>query len=159
MRRLPINRLRPSATAFVVAAVVTAFDLATKAWARAALENSNRHLVGPINLKLTFNSGFGFSLGRGAPVVSAVMSIAVIAVVAVAAAFAHAGWPAVGFGLILGGGVSNLIDRLTSTMNGVTDYVSVGAFPVFNLADASITVGVVILIVVALMGRPLLAER
>ena len=45
--------------------------------------------------------------------------------------------------LYLGGGVGNLIDRLTQGY--VTDFVSVGNFPVFNVADASISIGVVIL--------------
>lgn len=45
--------------------------------------------------------------------------------------------------LYLGGGIGNLIDRLTQGY--VTDFVSVGNFPVFNVADASISIGVVIL--------------
>jgi signal peptidase II len=49
-------------------------------------------------------------------------------------------------GLQLGGAVGNLVDRLT--MKGhVTDFISVGSFAVFNVADASITVGVVILLI------------
>jgi signal peptidase II len=48
-------------------------------------------------------------------------------------------------GLQLGGALGNLIDRLT--MNGeVTDFISIGAFPVFNVADGSITVGVIVLV-------------
>ena len=45
--------------------------------------------------------------------------------------------------LYLGGGIGNLIDRLTQGY--VTDFVSLGNFPVFNVADASISIGVVIL--------------
>ena len=44
----------------------------------------------------------------------------------------------------LGGAVGNLIDRLT--IGHVTDFISVGSFPVFNVADSSITIGVVILL-------------
>lgn len=47
-------------------------------------------------------------------------------------------------GLQLGGAAGNLIDRLLK--NEVTDFISVGTFPVFNVADASISVGVVILL-------------
>jgi signal peptidase II len=47
-------------------------------------------------------------------------------------------------GLQLGGAAGNLVDRLT--MGRVTDFISVGAFPVFNVADASITVGVMVLL-------------
>lgn len=47
-------------------------------------------------------------------------------------------------GLQLGGAVGNLIDRLL--MQRVTDFISIGVFPVFNLADASISVGVAVLL-------------
>jgi signal peptidase II len=47
-------------------------------------------------------------------------------------------------GLQLGGAAGNLVDRLT--MGRVTDFISVSVFPVFNIADASITVGVVVLL-------------
>jgi signal peptidase II len=45
----------------------------------------------------------------------------------------------------LGGAVGNLIDRLT--IGFVTDFISVGTFPVFNVADSSISVGVAVLII------------
>ena len=54
-------------------------------------------------------------------------------------------WPLrLAMGLQLGGAVGNLIDRLTQGY--VTDFVSIGTFPVFNVADASISIGVAILI-------------
>jgi len=48
-------------------------------------------------------------------------------------------------GLQLGGATGNLIDRLLN--NEVTDFISVGTFPVFNIADASISIGVVVLLI------------
>lgn len=55
-------------------------------------------------------------------------------------------WPLrLAMGLQLGGALGNLIDRLT--VGHVTDFISVGSFPVFNVADASISVGVVILVI------------
>ncbi len=55
-------------------------------------------------------------------------------------------WPLrLALGLQLGGAVGNLIDRLTH--GNVTDFISVGTFPVFNIADASITCGVIILLI------------
>jgi signal peptidase II len=66
------------------------------------------------------------------------------------------GWPAVGFGLLIGGGVANVVDRLAARPHQVTDFVAVGSFPVFNLADAAITVGFVVLLVTALSGDRLL---
>ena len=51
----------------------------------------------------------------------------------------------VSLGLILGGSIGNLIDRIR--FGAVTDFIDVGAWPVFNLADSAIDVGVVLLII------------
>jgi len=54
-------------------------------------------------------------------------------------------WPLrIAMGLQLGGAVGNLIDRMSQGY--VTDFISIGTFPVFNVADASISIGVAILI-------------
>jgi signal peptidase II len=69
-----------------------------------------------------------------------------------------AGLPAAGFGLLLGGGVANVIDRLAATPHRVTDFVALGSFPVFNIADVAITAGFVTLMIAALRGQRLLAR-
>jgi signal peptidase II len=56
-----------------------------------------------------------------------------------------------GFGLIIGGALGNLIDRIPDGL--VTDYVAVGTFPVFNVADACITVGAGLLLLDAFLAR------
>ncbi|MGB7104694.1 MAG: signal peptidase II, partial [Acidimicrobiales bacterium] len=71
---------------------------------------------------------------------------------------ANRGAPTIGFGLLIGGGIANVIDRLAATPHEVTDFVAVGSFPVFNLADVAITLGFVVLIVAALRGEGLLAR-
>lgn len=53
-------------------------------------------------------------------------------------------WKAFGFGLIIGGACANMLDRLIDGV--VTDMFKVGSFPLFNAADAAITVGVLIVI-------------
>jgi len=50
----------------------------------------------------------------------------------------------IGFGLIFGGGLSNVIDRASDRI--VTDFIAVGTFPVFNIPDTCITIGVILLI-------------
>ncbi|MFH0770115.1 MAG: signal peptidase II [Candidatus Peregrinibacteria bacterium] len=56
-----------------------------------------------------------------------------------------------GYGLIMGGGLANLLDR---AMDGlVTDYIQVGSFPVFNVADSCISIGVAILLLEVLVSR------
>jgi len=57
-----------------------------------------------------------------------------------------------GFGLILGGALGNLVDRLGD--GSVTDFFQVGSFPIFNVADTCITVGVVLLLVDSLFLKP-----
>ena len=49
----------------------------------------------------------------------------------------------IGFGLIIGGGIANVIDRLADGF--VTDMIQVGTFPIFNVADSCITIGIVLL--------------
>lgn len=58
---------------------------------------------------------------------------------------AHGYGYALAFGLILGGGIANIIDRIPDGL--VTDFVQVGSFPVFNIADSCITIGVIVLLV------------
>jgi len=55
----------------------------------------------------------------------------------------------VSLGLILGGSIGNLIDRIR--LGAVTDFIDVGAWPVFNLGDSAIDIGVVLLIAYLLM--------
>ena len=47
-------------------------------------------------------------------------------------------------GLILGGTVGNLIDRLNPGINGVTDFISIGIWPTFNIADSAVTIGAIL---------------
>lgn len=48
-------------------------------------------------------------------------------------------------GLVLGGTLGNLIDRLQPALGGVTDFISIGFWPTFNIADSAIVVGIIIL--------------
>lgn len=159
MRRVPINRLRRTASPFVIAAVVVAIDAGTKYWARRSLAHSTEHLWGPARLRLSYNAGLSFSIAHTAPFVAGVLAIMALAGLSVVTLFTRRGWPAVGFGLLIGGGYGNLVDRLSSPRHAVTDFVSVGSFPTFNVADAAITVGVVILFVTALRGKTLVAFK
>ncbi len=54
--------------------------------------------------------------------------------------------PAVALGFVLGGGAGNLVDRVMRSTPGVVDWIDVGAWPVFNLADAAIVTGVTMLV-------------
>ncbi len=155
MRRVPIHRLSRSTISFALAAVVVAADAVTKAWVRSSLADQDRHIVGPLWFRLSSNRGFSFSLSNTLPTLVTVAELIALSAVAIAACFVASRTGAIGFGLIIGGGVGNLVDRLGSPRHAVTDFISVGSFPVFNLADSAITIGVVVLIALSVSGRNL----
>jgi signal peptidase II len=139
-----------------VAAVVAAADQATKSWALHGLSPfAPRHIIGPVNLVLTYNRGAAFNLGTGvAPIVEGAVIVLIVGLVAFSRrASRGASWPVmIALGLLLGGAVGNLIDRLFRHIHGypgaVVDFIqAVSWWPVFNVADASIVVGVIVLLV------------
>lgn len=142
-------------TVVVWAVVVTALDAATKAWARSALVGGARHVVGPLWWRLSYNSGLSFSVSTKGASWATLITAAIALGVLVGGLRARAGQVTAGFGLLLGGGVANVIDRLSATPHVVTDFIAVGGFPVFNLADIAITAGFVVLLVASLRGETL----
>lgn len=149
----------------VVAAVVTLVaDVATKITAVAHLEGREplRLLGGGLYLVLFRNSGAAFSLATGMTWLLTLIAIGVvIAIVRLAPRLRSAGWAA-GLGLILGGAMGNLGDRLfraPGPLQGhVVDFLSVFApdgsvFPVFNVADSAIVTGGALLVLMAVRGH------
>jgi signal peptidase II len=106
-------------------------------------------VLGPVYLVLSFNRGAAFSLGSGAsPVIEALASALAVAVIAFSGRAARVGASpvvVVGLGLLSGGALSNLIDRLLGDHHGaVVDFIqAVSWWPTFNVADAAITTGAV----------------
>jgi signal peptidase II len=160
VRVVPRQRLnyRINFTVIVVALTVTALDAISKAWARHSLADRSIHLFSVAWLRLQYNSGISFSINSSGPIVTTVLTLVIALMVVVVGLNAAPGLAAAGFGLLIGGGVANLIDRLAATPHQVTDFIALGSFPVFNLADASITAGFVVLMVAALSGRRLLGR-
>jgi signal peptidase II len=142
-----------------VAAAVVAADLLAGWWARAKLAHHGVHVVGAVWLRLGFNGGVAFSIGNRWPAVATMVAYIVVVAVGVVGIFAKPGAPRVGFGLMLGGGIGNILDRLLTHGRGVTDYVAVSSFPRFNVADAAVTVGFVVLILLTLRGRSLVSAK
>lgn len=92
------------------------------------------------------NTGIAFSLFSGSTGVIAVLTliaIGVIAIVLVAYAGQHRLVP-IGGGLLLGGSIGNLIDRISR--DGVTDFIAIGPWPPFNVADMAVTFGAILLV-------------
>jgi signal peptidase II len=92
------------------------------------------------------NSGAAFGMGQDFSLVFTILAIVVAcAILVYYPQIPIQDWPLrTALGLQFGGALGNLVDRLT--IGYVTDFISVGSFPVFNIADASISVGVVVLI-------------
>lgn len=139
--------------AFAIAVVVVVVDRVTTALAVDHLHDV-RHLWGPFGLALTFNSGFAFSLFSGrAVIVTVLLCVGVVALAWVVAQVRTVPL-AIGAGLVLGGAVGNLSERIAGGHGGqVPDFVTLNYWPTFNFADACVTVGVVIVVISLLFGQ------
>jgi signal peptidase II len=144
-------------TVIVIALVVTAVDALSKIWARHALRSHAVHVGGGIWLRLQFNSGISFSFNQTRSLLTTIVTVVVALVVVAVGLRARRGLATVGFGLLIGGGVANVVDRLSANPHQVTDFIALGSFPVFNAADVAITAGFITLLVAALTGEKLLA--
>ncbi|MGH9169267.1 MAG: signal peptidase II [Acidimicrobiales bacterium] len=130
-----------------IAALVIAIDQITKSLAVAHLSppHGRVHLLGPFYLALSYNSGVAFSLGVGFTVPIVIVVVCLVAAIAWFARGAVTTSSAVAFGMILGGALGNLSDRLFRGNHGsVVDFIYSGFWPTFNVADASIVVGCIL---------------
>lgn len=142
---------RPARLALGVGGIVT-LDQITKAWAARALADGPYRLIGStVELRLVRNSGAAFSRFQGATPVLALIAAVVAAVLMRNLRRTSDRWTVVALGLVLGGALGNLADRLARDpgfLRGeVVDFVKVGSWPLFNVADSAITVGAVLLVV------------
>jgi signal peptidase II len=138
------------ALALVLSAVVVAADQASKWLVRAAADDLPLRLVGGLRIDLTYNSGISFSRFAGAGSIVVVLVAAVATGVTVALVLSPPRYrPALG--IVLGGAVGNLIDRLRFD-GAVVDFVAVYGWPSFNVADAAIVVGTVLLGAQVILG-------
>lgn len=148
-------------TLVAVTAVVVLLDLVTKIVMVATLRDGERiPLLGDVvSLVLVRNPGAAFSLATGMTWVLTLVALAVVVGIArYARRLRSPGW-ALALGLVLGGALGNLVDRFfrgPGPLQGhVVDFVSVGWWPVFNVADSAICVGGAVLVLLALTGRDL----
>jgi signal peptidase II len=128
---------------FATAWTIWLFDFATKTWALTSLSSSEpRKLIGSfLQLTLVHNPGAAFSFATGFTLVFSLLALAVVvAVVYFAPKITSGGWQLC-IGLLLGGVLGNLTDRIfrePSFLNGhVIDWIQIPSWPVFNLADSA----------------------
>jgi signal peptidase II len=124
-----------------VAVVVVAVDQATKTWAVDRLSRGPIHVVWKLDLQLTYNSGAAFSFAQGwGPVLGAVAVVAVLVMLG-AVRRVQSTPIAVALGLVVGGALGNLSDRVLRHHGAVIDFIALHFWPTFNVADSCIVVG------------------
>lgn len=132
-----------------MAAAAYAVDRLSKLWAERHLQGRPPLVLIPhvVSLDYTTNTGGAFSLLSSQPWVFFTASVLVCLGVLVVSLRLRSGATAVGLGLVLGGGLGNLTDRLIhgSGISGrVVDFIDFHVWPVFNAADSAIVVGILI---------------
>jgi signal peptidase II len=134
---------------FASAGVVYLLDRLTKLWAEQALEGRPPiDLLPGVRLTFTTNPGGAFSIGAGSPLLFVAATVIVSGVI-VATAHRHThALTSVALGIVLGGAIGNLTDRVLrgpGLRGRVVDFVDVGSWPVFNVADSAIVIGAILL--------------
>ncbi len=140
------------ARAAIVLAVVLAADQLVKKLVVDSLERGEvRDLVWFVDLVNTRNTGVAFGqLQNGGVIVSVVIAVALAGLLVFFVRNAQKPLVWLPTGMLLGGALGNIVDRIRE--GAVIDYLKLPHWPAFNVADASITVGVVILLVVIERG-------
>jgi len=137
--------VRPWALAGALAALVLAADQVAKAAVEANLvPGEHVEVLGPLELTLAHNRGVAFGLAGGAGLGLIAVTLAALGLIVYLFARdpgRRGMWLATG--LVAGGALGNLADRVFA--GEVTDYIAVGSWPPFNLADVAITCGVALL--------------
>jgi len=139
------TKARAWSLAGALCGLVVVLDQAAKGLVEANLVPGEQvDVLGPLSLTLTHNRGVAFGLASGGG--ATLIALTAVALVFVGVLFARnpaRPWMWVAVGLLAGGAIGNLADRVRA--GEVTDYVDFLTWPPFNLADVAITLGVLIL--------------
>ncbi len=138
-------RARAWRLAGALAGIVVVLDQAAKALIEANLvPGEDIEILGPIGLTLSHNSGVAFGLAAGGGtrlVLVTALALGVVGYLFSREPTRPGMWAAAG--LLAGGALGNLADRIR--VDAVTDYIAIGDWPAFNLADVAVTAGVLLL--------------
>ena len=142
---------------FAVAAMVVLIDQLTKHWAVNSLSDGvPHHVVWTLQWNLSYNSGMAFSRGRGLGPVIGLLAVVVVVAIVLSVRKNSSAVVAVAAGLVLGGAMGNLCDRLfrgDGWLHGsVIDWIDFQWFPIFNVADIGINVGGALFVLWSVFG-------
>ncbi len=144
---------------FATAWTIWLIDFATKTWALNSLDLQPRKVIGSLlQLTLVKNSGAAFSIATGFTFFFSLLALAVVlAVTYFAPRITSGGWQ-ISIGLLLGGVLGNLTDRIfrePAFFSGhVIDWIQIPHWPVFNIADSAISVAALIAFILSLRNIP-----
>ncbi|MFD3747526.1 signal peptidase II [Nocardia sp. NPDC058633] len=149
-RRLP--------TLLIIAVVLFGLDLLTKCLAVALIDpGESVPIVGDFaRFTLVRNPGAAFSMATGMTWLLTLIAVAVVIGVIRIGRTLRSLWWAIGLGMVLGGALGNLVDRIfryPGPLQGhVVDFVAIGWWPVFNVADSAIVCGAILLVALTVFG-------
>lgn len=130
------------------AAVWLGLDQLTKEWALSVLSDGPNHVIGPLSFRLVFNSGSAFGINALSGLWLGLLAIAVVGLLFFYSRNLPSRAMTVLLGLVIGGALGNLADRIFRAGDGfmsgrVVDFIDLSRWPVFNLADSGIVVGAI----------------
>lgn len=139
----------------LMSAIIVLLDQVSKAWALVVLADGRIiHVVWTMQFNLTYNRGMAFSRGTGIGPIIGVIGLVVVVLLLLSLRRADNALTRVATGLIIGGAVGNILDRLfrgSGWMRGaVIDFIDFQWWPVFNVADMAIMIGAATMIVAML---------
>lgn len=145
-------------TLITIAACVVLIDIIVKTVMVATLDpdRPTRIIGDVVTLHLIRNSGAAFSMAEGYTWILTIVALVVVAVIIRFGGRLRSAWWVAGLGLVLGGALGNLVDRMFRSpgpLRGeVVDFISVGWWPVFNTADCAVVTGAVLLVALSVLG-------
>ncbi len=143
----------------IIALIAYALDLGSKLLVVAELEPSGRtiNVLGELlQLRAIRNPGAAFGIGEAYTIVFTVIAASVIVVIARLARKLYSTPWAIALGLLLGGALGNLTDRIFRTPGflegAVVDFIAPAHFAVFNLADSAVVCGGILIVILSFKG-------
>lgn len=143
----------------LIAALVVGFDQLSKHWAVSQLNDGHTvHVLWTLRFNLSFNGGMAFGRGQGfGPIIGVVATIVVVGLL-LSLRQSGSKISIVAIGLIVGGAMGNIVDRLfrgDAWLHGkVIDFIDFQWFPIFNVADICVNVGGGLLVLSYLLFQP-----
>jgi signal peptidase II len=157
----PASSLRTYVRVALTAAIVVALDQVTKSLALENLADGPVVVIPDVlRFRLGFNSGGAFGLFQGLPGIFLITTAVVIGIILFWIRRIEDPRWLIPLGMVLGGGLGNLADRVFRDFDGrVVDFIDLHVWPIFNLADSAIVIGVLLVIVIGWKPRKAVDDK